>query len=156
MPYANINAILSDADLQDIYNNIDQSKTKLPFLVNLTLKERKKAARKGASVMAFNKKTLLYAKQNPQYIPNYMAINGTYADQELCDKLKTVKMRLDVLSDAIHNTILALQNEVYSATRVIYRTVESATKQNVPGSTEIYNDLKQHFPRTGKKGKKKI
>jgi hypothetical protein len=30
MPYANIQATLTDADLLDIYNHIDQSKLKLP------------------------------------------------------------------------------------------------------------------------------
>ena len=154
MPYENIQATLTDADMLDIFNHIDQSNLKLPFLVNLTMKERKKAGRKGASVKAFNKKTLIYAQQNPQYIPSYLDINGTYADQELCDKLKAVKARLDILSDGLHSTILALQNEVYASTRVVYRSIETATKQNVPGSSEIYNDLKQHFPRTGKRKKK--
>ncbi|MCG3164830.1 MAG: hypothetical protein POELPBGB_00589 [Bacteroidia bacterium] len=156
MPYENINATLSDADLLDICNLIDQSKLKLPFLINLTMKERKKYARQGAKIKAFNKKTLVYTQQNPQYIPNYMNINDAYADQELYDKLKTIKQRIDILSDGLQSTLLALQNEVYASTRVVYRSVENATKQNVPGSTEIYNDLKQHFPRTGKKKKKVI
>ena len=155
MPYANIQASLSDADLQDINNFLDQCRTKLPFLVNLTTKERKKASKQGATIMAFNRKTLTYTIHNPQYVPSYTDINGTKADLELYDKLKTIKARLLVLSLDIDNTMLALQNEVYVSTRVVYRSVESATKQNVPGSSEIYNDLKQHFPRTGKKKKKK-
>ena len=150
MPYANINATLLDADLLDI----DQAKLKLPFLVNLTVKERKKAARQGARIKAFNSKTLVYTQHHPQYIPNYVNINGTYADQELYDKLKTIKERIDILSDGLQSTLLALQNEVYASTRAVYRSVESATQQNVPGSSEIYNDLKQHFPRTGKRKKK--
>ena len=154
MPYANIQATLTDADLLDIYNHIDQSKLKLPFLVNLTMKERHKASRKGAAIMAFNKKTLIYARQNPQYVPHYLDINGTNADQELCNKLKTIKERLEILNDGLQSTILALQNEIYASTRTVYRTVESAAKQNVPGSAAIYNDLKQHFPRTGKRKKK--
>ncbi|MGE0637663.1 MAG: hypothetical protein AB7G44_12755 [Bacteroidia bacterium] len=154
MPYANINANLLDADLLDIYNLIDQVKVKLPFLVNLTIKERKKAARQGVKIKAFNKKTLVYTQHHPQYIPNYVNINGTYADQELYDKLKTIKERIDILSDGLQSTMLALQNEVYTSTRAVYRSIESATQQNVPGSSEIYNDLKQHFPRTGKRKKK--
>ena len=154
MPYENINATLTDADLLDILNHIDQSKLKLPFLINLTMKERKKYARQGAHIKSFNKKTLTYSQHHPQYVPSYLDINGTHADQELCDKLKAIKAQLDILSDGLQSTILALQNEVYAATRVVYRNVETATNQNVPGSSEIYNDLKQHFPRTGKRKKK--
>ncbi|MGE0638332.1 MAG: hypothetical protein AB7G44_16575 [Bacteroidia bacterium] len=154
MPYANIHTSLSDADLQDINNFLNQSRLKLPFLVNLTTKERKKSSKQGAKIMAFNRKTLRYAHLNPHFVPNYMDINGTQADQDLHDKLKTIKAQLTVLSLDIDNTMLALQNELYASTRVVYRSIESATKQNVPGSSEIYNDLKQHFPRTGKKKKK--
>jgi hypothetical protein len=154
MPYENINASLSDADLLDVCNLIDQAKAKLPFLINLTMKERRKKARQGAKIKSFNKKTLVYTQHHPQYVPNYLDINGTYADQELHDKLKKIKQRIDILSDGLQSTLLALQNEVYASTRVVYRSVESAAKQNVPGSSEIYNDLKQHFPRTGKKKKK--
>jgi hypothetical protein len=154
MPYENINASLADADLQDIYNFINQCRTKLPFLVNLTAKEGKKSPKQGASIKAFNKKVLTYATFHPHYIPSYLDINGTRADQELCDKLRGIRMQLEILGKDLDSTILALQNEVYASTRVVYRNVESATQQNVTGSTEIYNDLKQHFPRTGKKKKK--
>lgn len=132
MPYANIYATLTDADMLDIFNHIDQSKVKLPFLVNLTIKERKKAGRKGASVKAFNKKTLIYAQQNPQYIPSYLDINGTYADQELCDKLKAEPVNSVYLAGNHSLTLSAdnLQNGIYTY-RVTIDNHHSVSKRMV-------------------------
>ena len=53
MPYQNIDASLSESDLQEIREHLQAITTKLPFLVALTVDERRKLYKMGDKSLAF-------------------------------------------------------------------------------------------------------
>jgi hypothetical protein len=58
MPYQNIEATLSDADLKEIKAAISTIEAKMPFLVNLTTEERRSLFKMGDKRLAFVQNSL--------------------------------------------------------------------------------------------------
>jgi hypothetical protein len=79
MPYHNIKAKLSNTEKQEVISLIRAIEQKLPFLINLTLEERKHLAKISNRRLPFAQKVIDAAKQNPDLIPQYVKI------QELTD-----------------------------------------------------------------------
>ena len=154
MPYANIQANFSDADKEIIIQNLVDSREKMDFLINLTQKDRRKRWRMSGKIDRFITKTIEYAELKPSLIPAAIDIPGLKDDDRSAQNLKSVQAVINSLGEAVDDTLKALRKEAFDQARVIYAIFVLAEKNNVPGMTEIVNDLKQHFPRTGKKNKK--
>jgi hypothetical protein len=64
MPYQNINATLSTADLQAVKDSFAAILEKLPFLVNLTASERKGLLKAGPDSLSFLQNASSAAQNN--------------------------------------------------------------------------------------------
>src|SRR5690349_9291477 len=69
MPYQNISATVSAADLQAVKDAIATIQQKLPFLVNLTADERKAIFKTGPNSLSFVQNALQAALNNPDIFP---------------------------------------------------------------------------------------
>nr|VFJ60003.1 MAG: hypothetical protein BECKFW1821B_GA0114236_105310 [Candidatus Kentron sp. FW] len=70
MPYQNIDATLSPADIKAIKAAVDTIEQKLPFLVNLTPKERKALFKAGPDSVSFLQNALDAARDHPNIPPH--------------------------------------------------------------------------------------
>jgi hypothetical protein len=64
-----ISATFSTKDQQDVLDAINTIRTKLPFLIDLTIEERRFLPKMGDKSRAFVSQALTVAEQNPQ--PDY-------------------------------------------------------------------------------------
>jgi len=58
---------------------------------------------------------------------------------------------LKEITEMLDDTRLLLGTDVYNNSIAFYRNVKISALQNVPGSTNIYQDLQQQFPGRPKK-----
>ena len=83
MTYQNISAEVNTADLQIIKDAIATIRQKLPFLVNLTVAERKRLYKTGASRLSFVQNAKAAAKNNPSLLPACFDVDQFAADVNL-------------------------------------------------------------------------
>ncbi len=156
MPNENIlSAELSESDLAALKDAIQLFKDKLPFLVNLTPKERRAYPKMGDKSTAFVYKALDYAKYKEVLVPAYLNVDEFEKDLKLVKSLKALAREINMLAEGLDDTAMLAGSEAYKSALVFYRSVGSARKLNVPGVDSIYEDLRDSFPTKRKSGKRK-
>src|SRR5260370_37020011 len=86
MPYQNISAQVSAADIQTVKDSVTTIRQKLPFLVSLTADERKSLFKAGNS-LSFVQNSLQAAKNNPTILPGSFNVSEFESDVNLFDTL---------------------------------------------------------------------
>jgi len=146
MPYQNISATISAANLTAIKTKINEIKALLPFLINLTAEERQTIPKMGDDTLSFVSKALEYAQNNPNLVPPYVDIVEMNKDFKLAADLISILQPLNQLQEGVDDSNMAAGSEAFVTALAFYNTVKYAAKQNVPGAEAIYNDLKTRFP----------
>lgn len=82
MPYQNISAEASDADLQAVKTALETVRQKLPFLVTLTPAERRHLFKMGDKSLAFVQNSLQAARNNPGILPAKLRSAGIRTGRE--------------------------------------------------------------------------
>jgi len=146
MPYANINATLSQADYDNIILNYNALLLLLPFLINLSKEEKSNLYKMGDKRYTFVTKVLMHANNNPDLVPGFMDLTAQQQKKTLYDQLAALKGLVDSLSEGITDTMTALGNEVLTqGGRPFYNNVKAAKEANVPGADSVYDDLFPFF-----------
>ena len=153
MPYANLTPVFTETDLQLALQQINNCRTQLPFLVNLTPKERTGYLRLGPNAAAFFSKAINHCQNNPHLMPPFIALAGWQNDHEVYKRLEVLLAQVRVLEQAIADTVIALRQENTAAAMTFYKTVKMAATQNVPGTDAIIDDLQPMMP--GRKANRK-
>jgi hypothetical protein len=147
-----ISGAITDAEMAKITDAVTQITTVLkPILKNLTPAERQGMAKMGDKTLAFVGKAQEYSAQNPALNPSYLDVAEAKADFELAQKLETILKMLQPLAQSVEDTLMMAGSDAYLAALEFYFAVKGATRTNVPGSTTLYEDLKQRFPNRGRK-----
>jgi hypothetical protein len=142
MPYQNINATLDNNDLIAHIKNIQVIKDSLPFLVNLTPKERQ-AGILGQNKLAFVNAAYDYATNYPTLVPAALNATNWASDIALLAQLTQLMQAVSVLQDALKDTTLALRIESQTAALQFYQYAKIAAQGQVPGVDVIVDDLKK-------------
>ena len=90
MPYANLSATLIDADKTSILTDLNDIKTLLPFLINLTKDEHRGLQSLTSGNEPFVSKALAYAEANPQLVPPYLDVPEFRKDFNLALPLQSI------------------------------------------------------------------
>lgn len=147
MPYSNIDATISDAQLDGILQSIAQIANQLPFLVNLTPRERQSLRGLGASDHPFLSNSLAIADNNPQIVPPYIDLPAVERDYQLALRLETIATQLGSLHEKITDTAIAAGSEAFQGGLAIYQTVKDAAKSGTPGTDAFAEELGKRFLR---------
>ncbi|WP_287130921.1 hypothetical protein [Candidatus Cyanaurora vandensis] len=150
MPYQNIQATLSAADLQEIKTAIATIKQKVPFLIALTTDERRSLMKMGNKSLAFVTKSLNAAQSNPGILPASFDLPGYTQDVELVTNLNEILTSLLQLTEQVDDTVLATGSEAMSSSLTIYDYVKTAAKKQ-PGLKSIAEELGERFKALGKR-----
>jgi len=129
MPYQNIEASLSDDDLKEIKAAISVIEQKMPFLVNLTVDERRRLYKMGDKRLAFVQNSLKAAESNRGILPNSFNYEGYVKDCELAAKLTEVIMALRQITEQTDDTLMAVGSEAVSSSLTVYEYVKTAAKK---------------------------
>lgn len=140
MPYQDINATLSEADLQAIKQAIGTIQQKLPFLITLSAEERKRLYKMGDKRLAFVQNSLNAAQSNRNILPASFDLEGFTNDYRLASSLTELLMSLRQLTEQVDDTLLAVGSEAMSNSLTVYDYVKTAAKKT-PGLKAIAEQL---------------
>jgi hypothetical protein len=150
MSYKNIDAQLSDDDKNTIVTKLREIEALIPFAIKLSTNDRKSLSKMGKKTIGFVSSSLGVAKNQPQYVPNYIDLARKTQDMELAMQLVDVMDVLGPLYEMMRDTLTVAGAEAYLSARVIYDTVKVAVKSGLPGSEVISKDLGSIFKKPRK------
>ena len=142
---------MSEGKLEHLLSLVRQLKNALPFLIKLKMDERKRIYRKGEKQLAYIRKTFQFAKKNPQHVPSYINLSTLYRNLHVADQISVVLQDLSNVTRQIEDTRLALYQDAFDGARSLYMAYQNAAQNGIAETADIVEELKQYFPRTGKK-----
>jgi len=123
----------------------------LPFLLNLTIQERKELFKLGDKGLGFDEKCRTYMASNASLVPSYVTVAEVEKDRVLRTAMLDILRELASLLEAVDDTVLTLGSEILMADLSFYQNVRQAARRGTPtGIDVIYNDLQERFPGTRK------
>ncbi|MBW4661299.1 MAG: hypothetical protein KME15_21710 [Drouetiella hepatica Uher 2000/2452] len=155
MSYQNISAQLTETDLQDIQAALETIETKLPFLVHLTVEERRKLFKMGNKSLAFVSNSLTAAQANPDILPASFDLDEFRSDYHLATTLTEVHFRLQQLTEKVDDTLMAVSSEAMNSSLTVYDYVKTAAKKT-PGLKAIADQLGDRFKASRSKAAKEV
>ncbi|MGC1375776.1 MAG: hypothetical protein WA821_06125 [Anaerolineales bacterium] len=115
-----ISASLSPDDQEAILAAIATIKQRMPFLIDLTLKERRALPKLGDKSYAFVSKAVEMAAQNPGFLPRAFDVDEARRDMQLFEAMQPIALALMQLYELVDDTRLAVGSEAYMAALTIY------------------------------------
>lgn len=147
MPYQNIDVSLSDVEKQAVKDQLAGVLQKLPFLVNLTVDERRAIFKAGPDSLSFVKNALTAAQNNPNIFPPSFSTAAFQRDVELFDALTEIQTIAESILSQIDDTRLAVGGEAMQEATQAYNYVKAAAK-GTPGLKPVADQLSERFQRT--------
>jgi len=126
-------------------------KQKLPFLVDLSIDDRKSMLKIGAKGYSFVKQALDVASQHPGVLPASFDVNEMRNDTQLFAYLTTLQLILNQLKKQIDDTAMQIGSQAYAAARVVYACASSSFAG--PPLEVAADQLGKHFGRKPKAAK---
>jgi hypothetical protein len=147
MPTDNrISAVIAPADKAAVLAAIQTIRTKLPFLVNLSVDERSHLPKMSDKTVAFDAKCASYMTNHPELVPSFVNTTELAKDRALRNDLLDIQHELAQAAEGVDDTIMLASSEAYMADLSFYQNVRQAAQRGVVGSDTIYNDLQARFP----------
>lgn len=144
MPFQNIDAAVSAADLQAIKDAFATIKQKLPFLVNLTNDERKSIVKTGSGSLTFVTKALSGAQANPTIFPGTFNKEAFQRDVDLFAVLTELTTLVNQVGEQIDDTRMAVGGEAMRHAMQSYEYIKTAAKTE-PGLKSLADELAERF-----------
>lgn len=144
-----ISAQLSEEALNEILQAINTIKLKLPFLVKLSIDDKKKTAMLDDGRIPFASKALDYASREPSISPNPLLLTEAQTDNNLFVKLQKVDRELARLSEMVSDTRMLAGAELYEFARIVYKMSKISASLDVPGTKSIVDDLGKLYAGNG-------
>lgn len=141
-----VSLTFTDQDITDIQAAIHTLETKLlPHLLEITKEEKSGMAKMSDKSFPFVKKSKEYASQKANLVPAFMSVDEMHKDVDGVDVLQGFYNPISQIAKALDDTITVAGSEAYSAALIFYKNVQVASKMNVHGAQEIYDDLRKRF-----------
>lgn len=115
-----ISATLSPEGHQAVIDAIATIRKEMPFLVDLSLEERKTLTKMGDRSRGFVDQAYILAMQNPDFLPRSFDLEEMKRDVELFRALHPLMMALNQLHELMEDTYMAAGSEAYSAALAVY------------------------------------
>ena len=150
MPYANLQITVDPADKTAILQKVSEAISLMPYLINLTPKERHDIPKMGDKSVSFVNKSIEYANIHSNEIPASMPPADVQQDFDAHDELRIIRNAIGSLYESVDDTMMALGSEAFQGANAYYRIFKSAARMNRPGMDAVVEDLGQRYP--GPKG----
>lgn len=143
-----VSGTVSDADSQKIMKAIDGISASLPFLINLSVDDRKKLRKMGAKSIEYVNLNLQGAQTYPKALKAGFDAAEFKNDVMLYNALQPIAVKLQALSEALNDTMLAAGSDAMMAADEVYAELKSSAKKdaNVKG---LVDQIAQRFKGQG-------
>lgn len=143
-----IDAVLTDADRDNVLGLLNDIRTRLPFLIDLTIEERQSLPKMGDKSRAFVNQAATLAEQNDDFLPRSFDVAEMRRDVDLTNQLLPILTALAQLIEFVEDTYLLAGSDAYSAALIVY----NSAKRNGQGEAldNLLDALGQRFARKSK------
>jgi hypothetical protein len=157
MPQDNrISAEVTAAAKAAILTKLQEINALLPFLINLTKKERMGLPKLGPTSVEFDEQCASYMASSPNLVPPFVTPSEVSKDRALRLTLADVLRATRKLCEQLDDTLMLVGSEIWQANLSFYQTVRQAAQRDVPGADTVYDDLKARFPMPTRMRKKRL
>ena len=118
--------------------------------VNLTPDERQLYGSIAEQNKLFVNKAKILMEQNPQHIPNFLDKEEFDKDYVAREQIENRLQRLSGLTEQLNDTKVLLDHDNYQNALTFYRNIKFMSQESVPGTTTLYKEMSQFFPRRPK------
>lgn len=115
-------------------------------VINLTAEERQQYGKLGNKTENWVKKVNEYMHQKPELIPFYLDTKEFKKDLQTREDIIPMLRRITSIHESLDDTAKLVSTDIYNAAIAYYRNIKLISKQNVPGTSNIYDDLAAQFP----------
>jgi len=143
-----INAALSETDRAAVLAAIETIKTKLPFLIDLTPKERQELPKMGDKTQAFVFGVATLVSNDGSFLPRNFDETAFAKDVALVKALQGIRQELLRLAELVDDTAVAVGSEAYVAALVAYRAAQENGRGE--GLDELLDELGRRFAKVSK------
>ncbi len=120
MPDNRVSASLSATDREAVLAAIQTIRQKLPFLIDLSVEERRRLPKMGDTGRAFIERALTVATQNPDILPRSFDVDEFRHDAELLASFQPLAAALAQLQELVDDTLLEVSSEAYASALAVY------------------------------------
>lgn len=149
MAYQNISESISLEQMKVVKTALQTITENLPFLIALSVDEKKALVKLGAKSVDFVRDCNTVASNYPQILPAGFDTKELERDSVLFEQLSELKMLVDTLSEKLTDTTTAVGNEAMKASLTVYDYVKTAAKSQA-GLKTVADQLQQRFKGQGK------
>jgi len=153
MPKDNLLSIVIPPEVATtVLNAINDISTQLkPYVIALSMEERKALPKLGNKTIPFVEKVIEYADTEPQFIPPYLDLAELKRDYAAVNTLNLFHRPLNEIISNISDTLMEEGSDSYRNSLKYYESVKTVAKNDVPNAKTIYEDLKKRFENQGKR-----
>lgn len=155
MTFQKFNAEIAPDTVTNVMSMIAGIDENLPFLVGLTRNERRKSAKMSRKLVDFVNRSVMYAGENPQFVPPFISRDLMLRDHDMVEALRQILVKLGVIYERIKDTLLITESQLYAMARVFYKSVKAAASEKSGDAEVIARDLSFHY-RKARSGKEEI
>lgn len=146
MPYQNLTSTLDTIATTPIMTSLNTMQTTLaPHSINLTPEEISSMFKMSINRQSLGSRSIQIAEANPAFVPSYLNLGSAKQDHERFVNLLAIEMKLKAILQGVEHARMASGSETLLFVRGIYRSLEGATNQNVPGATALFAELQPYF-----------
>ena len=146
MPYQNLTSTLDTIATTPIMTSLNTMQTTLaPHSINLTPEEISSMFKMSINRQSLGSRSIQIAEANPAFVPAYLNLGSAKQDHERFVNLLAIEMKLKAILQGVEHARMASGSETLLFVRGIYRSLEGATNQNVPGATALFAELQPYF-----------
>ncbi|WP_295452603.1 hypothetical protein [uncultured Thiodictyon sp.] len=127
MPTNRIDAILTDEQRDQFTAALAAMTGALPFLLDLSPKERKESVKFGEKNRSFVAKGLVVAEGHPEILPASFNLVTFRHDVDLIERLYPLLSALEALYGKLQDTYFAAGSDAYAAALTVYHLTTSST-----------------------------
>lgn len=139
-----VSAVLTDEDKTAVLEALAQVKEKMPFLINLTGKERHRSRKMGAKSVEYVNLSLQGSQTFGSLMPPSVDISEFTKDVTLVNQLISVRMEVEALLEGIDDTMLAAGSDAMQYADLVYSYLKTGSKTNA-GVKSITADIAKRF-----------
>lgn len=147
-----ISASLNPDDFNAVKQAIQEIRNRMPFLLGVTLEERKKMLKINRANKLFVADAIEVARENPEVLPYYLTVAELEKDFTLFQQLNELLFPLEQLFERVRDTQMLAGSEAYQTSLVLYKLTRVAAEAGMPGMDTAHAKLKVRFEGQGQQG----
>ena len=145
-----ISAVFTDADKNDVVSKINAAKALMPFLISLTVDERKRLKGIGNKNLAYVQKCLEGAIAFPDELKKNFDVVEFQKDVTLFNNLLGAQIVCQALAELIDDSMKAAGIDAMGSASEVYDSLKSSAKSNA-NVKMIVAEIGERFKGQGKK-----